>query len=88
LIPGKSTADQIGFMQHGLSSIQGWATKFVAEHDITQNRVVQSLKGMSEHLDGRLDYAAAFLDVTTDYYEHTGIQSVARSLITRATSEV
>ena len=38
--------------------------------------------------DDRLDYVAAFLDLTTNYYEHTGIQSVARSLIQRTVNEI
>ena len=35
-----------------------------------------------------LHFVAAFIDETTDYYEHTGIQSVARSLIERAVNEI
>ncbi|MCA8999837.1 MAG: hypothetical protein KDA80_22770 [Planctomycetaceae bacterium] len=88
LIPGDSATEQVNFMEHGMKSVKDWVGNFVAKHDITQNRVLQSIQGLSEHLEGRLDYAAAFLDMTTDYYEHTGIQSVARSLITRATNEV
>ena len=37
---------------------------------------------------GAATHVAAFLDVTTNYYEHTGTQTVARSLITRAVGEV
>ena len=43
---------------------------------------------ISDQMEGKLDCTAAFLDMTTDYFEHTGIQSVARSLITRAMGEV
>jgi hypothetical protein len=39
-------------------------------------------------IDGKLDYVAAFLDMTTNYYEHTGTQTVARSLVTRAMGEI
>ncbi len=64
----------------------------LSQHNSTQNRIFQSIEKLSEKLDGKLDgkldYAAAFLDMTTDYFEHTGIQSIARSLITRAMSEV
>jgi len=38
--------------------------------------------------DDKLDYVAAFLDMTTNYFEHTGTQSVARRLIERAASEI
>jgi hypothetical protein len=39
-------------------------------------------------MDGKLDYVAAFVDMTTDYFAHTGTQTVARSLISRAASEI
>ena len=88
LIPGDGVAEQQNFMEHGLSSVKDWVGGFVAQHDVTQNRVVQSVAKISDKMEGKLDYAAAFLDMTTDYFEHTGVQSVARSLITRAMSEV
>jgi len=31
---------------------------------------------------------AAFLDMTTNYYEHTGTQTIARRLINRAYAEI
>jgi len=37
--------------------------------------------------DSKLDYLAAFLDMSTNYYEHTGTQTVARNLILRAAQE-
>jgi len=38
--------------------------------------------------DGKLDYLAAFLDGSTNYFEHTGVQTVARKLITQAQAEI
>jgi hypothetical protein len=35
-----------------------------------------------------LDYVAAFLDMSTNYYEHTGIQTVARRVIEQAAREI
>ena len=88
MIPGDSVSEQQNFMEHGLTSIKDWVGDFVAKNDITQNRVVQSVSKISDKMEGKLDYAAAFLDMTTDYFEHTGVQSVARSLVTRAVNEV
>ncbi|WP_334885457.1 hypothetical protein [Nostoc sp.] len=34
--------------------------------------------------DDNLDFVAAFLDQTTNYYEHRGIKTVARTLILQA----
>jgi hypothetical protein len=36
----------------------------------------------------KLDYLGAFLDVTTNYYTHTGTQTLARRLIERAVAEI
>ena len=88
VLPGDSTREQVGFVERGLDAVQGWVGQFISAQDITENKVVQSIEGISEHLEGRLDYAAAFLDMTTDYFEHTGVQSVARSLIERSMNEV
>ena len=88
LIPGESNREKLGFVQRGLTSIKDWAGDFVSKHDITQNRVLKSIDGMSDKIEGKLDYAAAFIDMTTDYFEHTGTQSVGRSLVTRAAAEI
>jgi len=71
-----------------LDAAQSFVPDFVREHGITQSKVLQSVKGISDKFDGSLDYVAAVLDMTTDYFEHTGTQTVARQLITRATSEI
>jgi hypothetical protein len=41
-----------------------------------------------EIADDKLDYVAAFLDMSTNYYEHTGIQTLAHRLIERAVAEI
>jgi hypothetical protein len=46
------------------------------------------LSGFLEFADDKLDYVAAFLDVSTNYYEHTGTQTLARRLIERALAEI
>lgn len=88
LIPGDGLKDQIGFLQKSLDAMTDFVPKFVTEHGITQNRVLESVKQISDKYEGSLDYIASILDMTTDYFEHTGTQTVARQLITRASSEV
>ena len=88
VLPGDSMRDHVGFVERGLDAVKGWVGGFIASQDITQNRVVKAVEGLSEHLEGKLDYAAAFLDMTTDYFEHTGIQSIGRALIERSMNEV
>ena len=88
LIPGGGPQGQLSFMRQGVGAVRDWAGSFVAARDLSPGKVVGSLKGFMTGIDGKLDYVAAFLDVTTNYYEHTGTQSVARSLITRAVGEI
>lgn len=88
MLPGDSSKEQFGLIEKSLESVKGWAQGFVASKGLTRNRVFQSVQGLSDRMEGKLDYAAAFLDMTTDYFEHTGTQTVARSLISRAAGEV
>ena len=88
LIPGGSTGDKLGFINQSFSSVQGWMGNFVGSHHLTPQVVLGNLKQFIDIADDKLDYVAAFLDMTTNYYEHTGIQTVARSLIQRAVNEI
>jgi hypothetical protein len=88
LLPGGVTKDKLGFIQKSMGSVQSWMASFTTGHNLTPATIVANLKTFLDVTDDRLDYVAAFLDLTTNYYEHTGIQSVARSLIERAVNEV
>jgi hypothetical protein len=88
LIPGDGVKNQIGYLQKSLETLTDFVPKFVAENRITQGRVLESVKRISDKYEGSLDYIASVLDMTTDYFEHTGTQTVARQLITRAVSEI
>ncbi|MEW4526661.1 hypothetical protein [Maioricimonas sp. JC845] len=88
LIPGESTKEQLSFIEKGLESISGWATSFVSQHGVTVEKIAGSVKGVSDRWEGSLDWVSAAIDMTTDYYEHTGIQTVARQCIRRAAAEV
>jgi hypothetical protein len=86
-IPG-SVAEQANFLERGLQGIQGWVGSFIAQRDLKVDTLVSRLKQHIEGIEGKLDYVAAFLDMSTNYYEHTGTQSIARSLISRAAGEI
>ncbi len=88
LIPGDGLKNQIGFLQKSLEALTDFVPKFVSKHGVTQSRVLESVKRISDKYEGSLDYIASVLDMTTDYFEHTGTQTVARQLITRAVSEI
>jgi hypothetical protein len=88
LIPGGDAGGQLGFIQQAMSSVSGWMQSFVSTRSLTPNAVLSRLGGILQGSEGKLDYVAAFLDMSVGYYEHTGIQSVARSLINRAVGEI
>lgn len=87
-IPGGEPAGKLAFINQSFNSVRGWMSNFVASRNLTPNKVANNLQGFMEVSEDRLDYLGAFLDVTTNYYEHTGTQTLARRLIERATAEI
>lgn len=83
-LPGNNPSDKLGFIRQGFNSIQGWMGNLVANTGITPQSISSHLGNFIQVADDNLDVVAAFLDQTTNYYEHTGIQTVARSLILEA----
>ncbi|HEY9852765.1 MAG TPA: Tudor-knot domain-containing protein [Leptolyngbyaceae cyanobacterium] len=83
-LPGASTADKFAFINQGFNSLQGWMNGLVAKTGVTPQSIISSLGNFIQIADDNLDFVAAFLDQTTNYYEHTGIQTVARNVILEA----
>lgn len=88
LIPGGSSSDKLKFVTATFASAQGWMNNLVVSRGLTPQLVLGNLKQYIDVTDDKLDYVAAFLDMTTNYYEHTGIQTVARRLIERSYAEI
>ncbi|MFB2975867.1 hypothetical protein [Microseira sp. BLCC-F43] len=88
MIPGGSVNDKIGFINQSFGAMQGWMGNFVNSHHITQQGLLINLQKYMDIADSKLDYVAAFIDMTTNYYEHTGTQTVARRVIERAAREI
>lgn len=86
-IPG-DPAHKLGVVQQTMQGVQGWMSNFTAQHNLTQESVLERVKQFVDVSENKLDYVAAFIDISTNYYEHTGIQSVARSLIERSVNEI
>lgn len=87
-IPGKDSQGKLAFITESFESTQGWMDKFVSQQGITQSKLVDNLAGFMEGSKSKLDYLGAFLDVSVKYYEHTGVQTLARRLIERAVAEL
>lgn len=88
MIPGSNAAGQLNFIGESFDSVKGWMGGLVQKHDLTVEKVTGNLSNFIDVSDSKLDYLAAFLDMSTNYYEHTGIQTLARRLIERAAAEV
>ncbi|MBD2576918.1 hypothetical protein [Oscillatoria sp. FACHB-1406] len=87
-IPGNSTPGKLAFIGESFDSVKGWMSDLVASRGLTPQKVAGPMKSFIDFSDDNLDYLAAFLDMSTNYYEHTGIQSLTRSLIERAVAEI
>lgn len=88
MIPGGDTLGQLGFIGQTFGAVSGWIGSFVQEHGLTPENIYNSLKERIDGLDGKLDVVAALIDTHTDYYTHTGTQSLCRSLIERSVAEL
>ncbi len=87
-VPGDSAAEKQGFIKNAMSSSAGWVKGFVDEKGLTQDLVVGKIKSFVNVADSGLDYLAAGLDATTNYFEHTGTQTVARFAIIDAYGQI
>ncbi len=88
MIPGGDALGQLGFMGETFGAASGWIGDFVSRNALTPNAIVERLSQYVDGIEGKLDFLAAFLDMYTDYYTHTGTQSLCRSLITRSVNEI
>lgn len=85
MIPG---TDKVAFVGRAFSSVSSWMGNFVSDRGLSSQSVIQHLQGFVNIADDKLDYVGAFLDMTTNYYYHTGVQTVAKRLIDRAYAEI
>ena len=87
-LPGNSISQSKGMVLEALSETRDTIKGWIAERGITRDGLASKLEGFVDVTDKRLDLVAAGLDVSTNYFEHTGTQSVARQLVDRAYGEV
>ena len=85
LIPVDNKED---FIDQSFNTAGDWLDSFSKKLGVTPETLSEKLGGFIDMADGKLDYLAAFLDGSTNFYEHTGIQTVARRLITEAAKSV
>lgn len=88
MIPGGGADGKLAFINNSFDSMKEWMDGFITARGINPDNIMDHLNRFIEISDDKLDYVAAFLDLSTNYYEHTGIQTVARCLIDRAYGEI
>lgn len=88
LIPGDSPEGKFGFITDSYNSVKGWMDELLQSRGLTTEKVTSSLKQYVQFTDDKLDYLAAFFDMSTNYYTHTGIQSIARTAILAAQGQI
>lgn len=84
-IPGD---DKFGFITDTFNAVEGWMNNLVSSVGLTPQGVFDHIGGFIKFSDDSLDLVAAFLDQATDYYRHTGIQTVGRKLFLDAAKKV
>ena len=87
-IPGNSSENKLNFIGSSFDSVKGWMSETVSNNDLTPQKVTSKLSGFVDFADDKLDYLAAFLDLSTNYFEHTGTQTLTKRLIERAEAEI
>jgi len=85
LIP---TSDKKGFINDSFQAVEDWMANFTNSVGLNREFISKNLGSFIEIADDKLDYLAAFLDTSVNYFEHTGIQTVARKVIKQAYQEV
>ncbi len=85
LIPAENKQE---FINESFNAVGDWMDNLTSSFNLTRESLVNKFGGFIEVADDKLDYLAAFLDTSTNFFEHTGIQTVARRLIDKAHKEI
>lgn len=80
--------DKKSFINESFDAIGGWMSNLTESAGLNRALLSDRFGSFIELADDKLDYVAAFLDASSNYFEHTGIQTVARKVILRAYEEV
>jgi hypothetical protein len=87
-LPGGGLDEKKALVATNVKAAEGYVNGFVSERGLTHDGVLSRVKEFIDVNEDRLDYASAVIDMSTNYFLHTGTQSVARRVITRAYGEI
>jgi len=83
-LPGDDLATKQSFILKALEATSGFVNGFVADKGLTPDLIKQKLGSAISLVAGGGDYLAAALDASTEYFSHTGTQTVARVTVQHA----
>lgn len=83
-IPGDNRTEQVEFMQNALKMSRSWINSFIVNNNLSADKVISHLQNNFEISEDKLEYLSAFIDMSTNYFAHTGTQTVARHVIRQA----
>lgn len=86
-LPGDLAA-QHALVKQNLAASASHLSAMASTKGISQAGVLEKIRQYVAISDDKLDVIAAGLDMSTNYFEHTGIQTVARRVISRAYAEI
>lgn len=86
-LPG-GVAEHRDLIVRTIGDSRGHLESMVADGGITPEAVLAKVREYVSVADDKLDLVAAALDLATNTFEHTGIQTVARRVVTRAYGEI
>ena len=87
-IPGDGVEGKKSFILQALEATSTWIGQFVAERGLTRELVIEKVNSVMTVSEDSLDYVAAGLDASTNYFSHTGTQTVARELVELAYADI
>lgn len=87
-LPGGDLDAKRDFVKRALEEAAPATHALAATDGLTQEGILAKVAGYLEGAEGKLDYAASILDLSTNVFEHTGTQTVARRCIARAYGEI
>lgn len=87
-LPGDDNKSKINFLSENFEAVRDWMQELVTKTGVTQSSVFGRVGKFIQFADDNLDVVAAFLDQTTNYFAHTGVQTVATKLIQDAYNEL
>ena len=87
-LPGSGAEEQKNLILQSLSGAKGWVGNLISGNGLTRGLIFDKVRQYVDVGDKGMDVVAAALDMSTNYFEHTGTQTVAREVIKRAYGEV